>query len=95
MESKEQKDFYDRLRKELEKSTTWPSQYLFKFIVRSDEDKITEIIGVFDNMGAVIDTKTSSNNKYTSVSIQLELEGPDAVIEKYKEVGKIEGVLSL
>ena len=51
---------------------------------------------IFDNMGAVINTKESSNGKYTSVSVSVKMKNPDHVIEKYKEVGeKIEGVISL
>lgn len=47
-------------------------------------------------MGAVISTKQSSKGKYTSISINLKMNSPDQVIEKYKEVGeKIDGVISL
>ncbi|MGB6269644.1 MAG: DUF493 family protein, partial [Olleya sp.] len=51
---------------------------------------------IFDNMGAVINTKESSNGKYTSVSINVRMKNPDHVIEKYLEVTeKVEGVISL
>ena len=47
-------------------------------------------------MGAVIETKESKNGKYTSISINVLMKNPDAVINKYKEVAeKIEGVISL
>jgi len=47
-------------------------------------------------MGAVINTKESSNGKYTSVSISILMKDPDAVIQKYQEVAqKVEGVISL
>ncbi|MEC8885308.1 MAG: DUF493 family protein, partial [Bacteroidota bacterium] len=49
----------------------------------------------FDNMGAVINTKESSKGTYTSVSINVRMQDPDAVIEKYKEVASVEGVISL
>lgn len=87
--------FYKRLQKELEESTQWPSKYLYKFIVPSDQSKVDAIEKIFDNTGAVINKKTSSGGKYTSVSIELNMASPEAVIEKYKEVGKIEGVISL
>ena len=52
--------------------------------------------GIFDNMGAVINTKQSSKGTYTSVSVNVTMNNPDHVIEKYKEVGeKVEGVISL
>ncbi len=37
----------------------------------------------------------SKKGKYTSLSVTVNLASPDAVIEKYKEVGKVEGVISL
>ena len=47
-------------------------------------------------MGAVINTKASKNGNYTSVSINVRMKNPDAVILKYKEVAeKVEGVISL
>ena len=88
-------DFYDRLREELLKASEWPSNYLYKFIVPSDPKKIEEITTMFDNTGAVIESKKSRKGKYTSLSITVYLENPDQVIEKYKEVGKVEGVISL
>ena len=87
--------FYNRLRNELEESTSWPSPYLYKFIVPSDQEKVAAIEKAFDNTGAVIRKKTSSGGKYTSVSVELNMDSPEAVILKYKEISKIEGVISL
>ncbi|MEL6484346.1 MAG: DUF493 family protein, partial [Bacteroidota bacterium] len=53
------------------------------------------ITRIFDNTGAVIDSKKSKKGTYTSVSINVNLADPDAVIEKYKAVSEIEGVISL
>ena len=89
-------DFYNKLKAQLEETTNWPSPYLYKFIVPSDKQKIEKIQGIFDNLGAVINTKQSRNGKYTSVSINVRMDHPDAVIGKYKEVGeKVDGVISL
>lgn len=88
--------FYSKLKDQLYDTATWPSAYLYKFIVTSDEDKVSQLEGLFNNLGAVINTKASKNGKYTSVSIQVTMKDPEAVIEKYKEVAeKIEGVISL
>ena len=89
-------EFYEKLKSQLEETTNWPAEYLYKFIVKSDFKKITKIEVIFDNMGAVINTITSKNGKYTSVSINVLMESPATVIEKYKEVAEnIEGVISL
>ena len=89
-------EFYKKLKGQLEETNTWPSEYLYKFIVLSDDDKIKQIEDLFDNTGAVINTTESKNGKYTSVSINVVMKDPDAVIRKYKEVAaNIEGVISL
>ncbi len=92
---KKQKEFYDRLREELINSTLWPSEYLYKFIVPTDQEKIDTIVNQFDNMGAIINTRKSGKGNYTSVSINVKMESADAVIEKYLAVSDIEGVISL
>ncbi len=89
-------EFYKKLKVQLSETTNWPSEYLYKFIVISEKDKIVQIENIFDNTGAVISTKESKNGKYTSVSVNVIMKDPDAVIEKYKEVtGNVEGVISL
>ncbi|QXP61837.1 DUF493 family protein [Olleya sp. HaHaR_3_96] len=89
-------EFYAKLKEQLLDTSTWPSEYLYKFIIVSELEKIAEVEAIFDNMGAVIRTKESSNGKYTSVSIKVIMNNPDHVVEKYLEVTeKVEGVISL
>jgi hypothetical protein len=89
-------EFYEKLKAQLYDTTSWPSEYLYKFIVKSDVANIAKIEAIFDNMGAVIQTTESKNGNYTSISINILLRDPEAVIEKYKEVAeKVEGVISL
>lgn len=88
-------EFYKRLKSQLEKDTSWPSPFLFKFIVPAELDKIAEVRVVFDGMNADIVTRDSKNGKYTSISIRVTMDSPDAVIEKYLQVSKVEGVISL
>ena len=91
-----QDEFYDKLRGQLYDTSLWPAEYLYKFIIKTESIKIAKIDAIFDNMGAVIKTIESKNGKYTSVSINVMMKNPDAVIGKYKEVAeKIEGVISL
>ena len=89
-------EFYKKLKVQLIESTSWPSEYLYKFIVLSDASKIVQIENLFNNTGAVINTKESKNGKYTSVSINVVMKDPDAVILKYIEVtDNVEGVISI
>ncbi len=95
MDTEKSEEFYKRLKLQLTENTSWPSNYLYKFIVPTDDSKIKQIEKIFDNTGAVIESKQSKKGTYTSLSVTVNLEGPDAVIEKYKQVGAVEGVISL
>ncbi|MFT6935704.1 MAG: putative lipoic acid-binding regulatory protein [Maribacter sp.] len=88
-------EFYKRLKEQLAETTVWPTDYLYKFIVLTDSDNRAQIHKIFDHSGAVITSKKSKKGKYTSVSITVNLKNPDEVIKKYKEVGALEGVISL
>lgn len=89
-------EFYARLKEELEKATpSWPVEYLYKFIVPSDEEKIATIEKAFNNLGAVIKKKKSKNGNYSSISVNVIMASADAIIEKYKEVSTVEGIISL
>ena len=89
-------EFYEKLKDRLYKTSSWPSEYLYKFIIKTDKRNLVIIEDLFNNVGAVITTKESKNGKYTSISINLLMSNPEAVIEKYKEViNKVEGVISL
>ena len=88
--------FYSQLKAQLYKTTSWPSKYMFKFIIKSDQDKISKIETAFDNMGAIITSSASKNGKYTSISILVKMINPEAVIEKYLLIGKeVKDVISL
>ena len=96
MNTPNSEEFYKKLKTQLLETTNWPSEYLYKFIVKSDAKKIADIEALFDNTGAVINTIPSKSGKYTSVSINVVMKDPDAVINKYIEVtNNIEGVISL
>ncbi|MDC6364456.1 MULTISPECIES: DUF493 family protein [Flavobacteriaceae] len=95
MEKESTDAFYARLKEQLLENTSWPSNYLYKFIVPTDEARIAQITDIFDNTGAVIESKKSKKGTYTSVSITVHLQNPDEVIAKYKEVSHVEGVISL
>ncbi|WP_293874070.1 DUF493 family protein [Flavobacterium sp.] len=92
---KKTEEFYTRLRKELNSTSTWPSEYLYKFIVPTDIKKVEEVENAFDNMGAVIKTKQSKTGKYTSLSVNVMMESPEMVVEKYIDLSNIEGIISL
>ena len=95
MEKNNPEEFYKKLKTQLTETSVWPSDYLYKFIVLSESENISIIHKIFDNTGAVIESKKSKKGKYTSVSVTVNLPNPDEVIRKYQEVGALEGVISL
>ena len=87
--------FYKKLKISLEETTSFPSEYMYKFIVPSDKEKIIEIESIFDHTGAVIQKKPSKTGKYSSITVRVQMKSADAVIEKYREVANVDGVISL
>ncbi|REE81900.1 hypothetical protein BX611_1441 [Lutibacter oceani] len=87
--------FYKKLKKKLKQDTSFPTKYLFKFIVPSDTSKIDQVENLFNYEGAVINKKTSKTGKYTSVSIHIVMKKADDIILKYQLAEKIEGIISL
>ena len=81
-------EFYEKLKAQLYDTALWPSEYLYKFIVLSEGSGVNHIEALFDNLGAVITTTESKNGKYTSVSINVRMKNPEAVIAKYKNIAE-------
>ncbi len=88
-------DFYEKLKKSLIETTEFPTIYMYKFIIPNVDEKFKQIESVFDNMGAVINSKPSKTGKYTSLTILVKMISADDIITKYQEVSKVEGVISL
>lgn len=91
----DRKAFYSKLKGQLEITTKFPSKYLYKFIVPTDQNQVTQVKELFNNGGAVIQTKKSRTGKYNSVSIFLKVESADEVIAYYKKADVIKGIISL
>ncbi len=92
---KKAEEFYERLKVELDRSTAWPTLYLFKFIVPSTNENIERLELAFDCMGAVIKTTKSKTGKFTSISVDVQMKDSQEIIDKYLEVSVIEGIISL
>lgn len=81
----------EAFKQKLDGAHKWPSLYMFKFIVpRGKED---EVFALFPKNK--LTTKESSNGNYISVTAKVMMGSSDAVMEKYIEANKIDGVLAL
>lgn len=89
----EEKDKWKKLETLLTERGEWPRVYLFKFIVKNHKTKVDEVISHFNN--AEVSLNKSKNGNYVSISAKEMMISPSSVIERYKTMGGIEGVLSL
>ncbi len=87
--------FYTNLKEKLEETTTFPGKYLYKFIVPTAESEVKKVQDLFDQEGAVINTRKSRSGKYTSISIHMNVSNVDEVILYYRKAEKIKSIISL
>ena len=89
-------NFYTSLKEKLESSEVWPNVYLYKFIYKTNDNQLESLKAIFQGLRPEYRITESVKGTYTSVSITVIMESPNAIIEKYKEVGaKVQGVISL
>lgn len=94
-ENKNPDEFYKSLKEKLENNHDFPEDYLFKFIIPTDDAKLTEIYKVFDGIKFTLGNRESKNGKYTACNINAFVLDADQVVRIYKEVAKIENVILL
>lgn len=88
-------EFYQSLKEKLDANYEFPQDYLFKFIIENDGNKLAEIYKIFDGEHHTLGNRESKNGKYISVNINAFVLDSDHVIDIYKKVGVIEGVMML
>jgi putative lipoic acid-binding regulatory protein len=82
---------YQSFRDKLEKEHTWPSEYMFKFIVPKEKEK--ELTILFPTLDFSL--KKSSGGNYISFTARVVIEMTDQVIKIYEKADKIEGLIAL
>jgi uncharacterized protein len=87
--------FYAKLKAQLDDTSKFPSDYLYKFIVPTDGNQVQEVEALFNDTGAIVTTKKSKTGKYVSVSIVLKIESSSKVISYYRKAEKVKGIISL
>ncbi|HFX17609.1 MAG TPA: DUF493 family protein [Flavobacteriales bacterium] len=87
--------FYDRLKEELEKNTNWPTNYMYKFIMPNDDANVKKVEDRFGDQKIDLKKNYSKTGKYVSVSVVTEEKNPEAVINRYKSMEDIEGLVAL
>lgn len=81
----------DSFKEKLDNTHSFPTLYVFKFIVKPHQVKDVE--SIFPKHDVV--QKPSSGGKYISTTVKIMAASSDEIIELYKEAAKIEGIISL
>ncbi len=87
-------DNIERLRIRLNEIHRWPSIFMFKFILPSDEARITQLKLIFGE-SAEFKERLSAHGKYTSVTVRAMMLDADSIFDRYKQAAAIEGIISL
>ena len=87
--------FYTRLEEQLNESSNWPTIYKFKFILKSNSKNINKLKNFFNDLNPKIESKLSSSNNFTSITVTAKMKSASLIIEKYKLASEIEGIISL
>ncbi len=85
---------FEKLKEVLNKHTTWPTVYMFKFIIPADNKKIALVESKFSET-AIISQHESATGKYISITVKEVMLNADSIIDKYKEMKGIEGLIAL
>ena len=86
-------DKYKNLKLELEKNEVWPLVYMFKFIMPAENKHLALVRSKFTDQ-SVITQRESANGKYISITVKEVMLNADSIIEKYREMDLIEGLMA-
>lgn len=75
----------------LEEQSSFPTLYMFKFIVPSGKEH--EVANLLPNNEMTL--KVSAKGNYVSATIKAMMPSSDSIIEVYLQAAEIEGVISL
>ena len=78
-------------RQKLDDQHTFPGLYIFKFIVPSEA--VEQVEKLWNN--GEVKKKPSSKGKYTSVTINAQVENSEQIVEIYQRASEINGCIAL
>lgn len=84
--------WFDNFREKLDKHYAWPALYMFKFIVPADHQE--ELRRLFP-LHVASTEKRSGKGNYVSLTYQMMMPSSESVIQVYKKVSVIKGIVAL
>ncbi len=88
-------DFYSRFKDQLLESQDWPGLYIFKFIVKENSEEYNQLKKYLNNYEGIKSFKSSSNNKFLSLTFEYYADSPLDIINIYKGIENIDNIISL
>ena len=82
---------FKAFQEKLDNEHKWPSTYMFKFVV--PKVKANELKAILSKES--LQTKDSKTGKYVAFTMKKLMNSSDEVIEIYRRIGKIEGLIAL
>lgn len=84
-------NWIDSFREKLDQHYTWPTLYVFKFIVPAGkEDEVKQLFPLH-----VTSEKLSAQGNYKSITAEMLMTSVDAVLDIYIQASRIEGIVAL
>jgi len=84
--------WFDNFRVKLDQHYAWPALYMFKFIVPADQqDELRKLFPLH----ITTTEKKSGKGNYVSLTYQMMMPSSESVIEVYKKVSTIKGIVAL
>ena len=87
-------DKFNELRKKLDETQSYPSVYMFKFIMEAEHRKIALVENLFSE-NAEIYTKESGKGNYISITVKEVMMSTEEIIGIYTKASEIKGVMLL
>ncbi|MBA3679804.1 MAG: DUF493 family protein [Bacteroidetes bacterium] len=87
-------DELKKFKEKLVETTTFPSVYMFKFIVPSEHRNIALVENLFEEE-ADIHTKESESGKYISITATQVAMNAEEILHIYKKASEVKGIIFL
>ena len=84
----------ERMRAQLNETHTWPSEFMFKFIVPKGNENEAALTAIF-GLRSKFKLRDSKTGKYRSFTILDKVETADEVFSRYEAAAKIPGIISM
>ncbi len=82
------------LQQKLEIQKNWPMDYMFKFIVPAEIEKIAMVEALFSDQ-AIVYRNESKTGKFISITARQQMESPEHIIAVYEKAQSIENIMAL